>query len=129
MLLDIPFDSNEARQLNRDIFETMYFAALTESNLLAQEKGYYPSYLGSQFSQGIYQFDYWDVKPSNRWDWVDLEEKRIRYGFRNSMLLAVMPTKSTAHLFGYNEGIGKTFFYILFIIFEIRTISQSYVKM
>ncbi len=99
----MPFDSPQAALLNKEIFETMYYAALTESVQLAKEKGHYESYEGSPISKGIYQFHFWNVKPSNRWDWESLDEERKKYGLRNSLLIAPMPTKSTSHILGNNE--------------------------
>jgi ribonucleoside-diphosphate reductase alpha chain len=98
-----PFESEEAKQLNKDIFETIYFAALTESNQLAKEQGKYQSYEGSPISQGVLQFDLWDVKPSNRWDWESLRAEISTHGVRNSLLLAPMPTASTSQILGNNE--------------------------
>jgi ribonucleoside-diphosphate reductase alpha chain len=103
-LLRMPFDSNEARKLNEEIFETIYFAALTASNELAQKLGPYETYEGSPISQGIFQFDMWGVKPkSGRWDWDDLRAKIKESGVRNSLLLAPMPTASTSQILGNNE--------------------------
>ena len=96
MLLRFAFDSPEAKQLNKDIFETIYFAALTESCALAKAEGKYSSFEGSPISQGIFQFDMWGVKPSSRWDWSDLKAKIAKYGVRNSLLVAPMPTASTS---------------------------------
>jgi ribonucleoside-diphosphate reductase alpha subunit len=98
-----PFESDEARKLNRDIFETIYFAALTESCAQAEEHGHYESYPGSPVSQGLLQFDMWGETPSNRWDWSGLREKIARFGVRNSLLLAPMPTASTSQILGNNE--------------------------
>jgi ribonucleoside-diphosphate reductase alpha chain len=83
------FDSENARKLNRDIFETIYYAALTESIQLAKERGHYESYQGSPISKGIYQFDMWGVSPSSRWDWKTLEQNRKLYGIRNSLLICL----------------------------------------
>lgn len=99
----MPFESPEARQLNRDIFETIYFAALTESNILASEDGTYPTYSGSPVSNGILQFDMWGVEPSPRLGWSDLRCKIAQYGVRNSLLIAPMPTASTSQILGNNE--------------------------
>lgn len=93
MMMGIAFDSPEAKKLNKEIFETMYYAALSESVQLAKEKGHYLTYPGSPISKGIYQFDMWGVKPSDRWDWKTLEKERQKYGIRNSLLIAPMPTK------------------------------------
>ncbi|MEM1319500.1 MAG: ribonucleoside-diphosphate reductase subunit alpha [Bacteroidota bacterium] len=98
-----PFDSPEARKLNRDIFETIYFAALTESCEIAAKEGTYESYEGSPASQGELQYDMWGVQPSDRWDWDGLKKKIKKQGLRNSLLLAPMPTASTSQILGNNE--------------------------
>ncbi|MEJ6754944.1 MAG: ribonucleoside-diphosphate reductase subunit alpha [Flavobacteriales bacterium] len=103
ILMRQAFESEEARQLNKDIFETIYYAALTASKDLAIEKGTYESYKGSPVSQGILQFDMWNVKPSDRWEWDLLREEIQKNGVRNSLLLAPMPTASTAQILGNNE--------------------------
>lgn len=103
ILMRQPFDSPEAKQLNKDIFETIYFAALTESNALAEKDGTYQSYPGSPASKGELQYDMWGVEPSNRWDWADLKKKIKKNGLRNSLLLAPMPTASTSQILGNNE--------------------------
>lgn len=103
-MLKIPFDSPEAAQLNRDIFETIYFGACTASCQLAQEEGHYQSYPGSPASQGQLQYDLWGVTPSKRWDWVSLKSEIAKYGLRNSLLVAPMPTASTAQILGNNES-------------------------
>jgi ribonucleoside-diphosphate reductase alpha chain len=103
ILMRQAFESEEARQLNKDIFETIYYAALTASKDLAIEKGPYESYKGSPVSQGILQFDMWSVKPSDRWEWDLLREEIKKNGVRNSLLLAPMPTASTAQILGNNE--------------------------
>jgi ribonucleoside-diphosphate reductase alpha chain len=103
ILLRYPFESAEARQLNRDIFETIYYAALTASKDLAKEHGPYETYEGSPVSEGILQFDMWGEKPTNRWEWDVLREEIAKYGVRNSLLLAPMPTASTAQILGNNE--------------------------
>lgn len=105
VMLRMPFGSEESKKLNIEIFETIYFAALTASNELAQKQGAYDSYEGSPVSQGILQFDMWKVNPSNRWDWKDLRAKIQQYGIRNSLLLAPMPTASTSQILGNNECI------------------------
>lgn len=102
--LMLPFESEEARQLNRDIFETIYFAAVTASKDLAKQLGCYESFRGSPASQGLLQFDLWGVKPSDRWDWESLKKDVSQYGLRNSLLVALMPTASTAQIMGNNEG-------------------------
>jgi ribonucleoside-diphosphate reductase alpha subunit len=103
IMMRMPFDSAEARQLNKDIFETIYFAAMTESAALAEKLGHYESFPGSPLSNGEFQFDMWGVKPSKRWDWTSLREKVQKVGARNSLLLAPMPTASTSQILGNNE--------------------------
>ena len=104
-MLKIPFDSPEARQLNKDIFETIYFGACTASCDLAAELGPYDTYEGCPVSQGKLQFDLWEnVTPSDRWDWAGLKEKIAQHGMRNSLLVAPMPTASTAQILGNNES-------------------------
>lgn len=99
----MPFDSTEAQQLNKDIFETIYFAALTASNDIAEKLGSYESYAGSPVSKGILQPDMWGVTPSDRWDWAGLRAKIALHGVRNSLLVAPMPTASTSQILGNNE--------------------------
>jgi ribonucleoside-diphosphate reductase alpha chain len=99
------FESQDAKNLNREIFETIYFAAMTESSNLAEKEGVYETFEGSPISQGIFQFDMWNVKPSDRWDWESLRKKVIEKGVRNSLLLAPMPTASTSQILGNNECI------------------------
>merc|ERR1719473_1549206 len=100
-----PFESDAARQLNTDIFETMYFAACEASCELARVDGPYETYAGSPAGQGKLQFDLWGVTPkSGRWDWAGLKEKIAVHGLRNSLLLAPMPTASTAQILGNNES-------------------------
>ncbi|WP_408096069.1 ribonucleoside-diphosphate reductase subunit alpha [Peredibacter sp. HCB2-198] len=99
------FDSAAARELNKQIFETIYFAALSASADLAKEHGHYDSYEGSPISKGILQHDMWGVTPSNRWDWTTLRAKIKQYGVRNSLLMAPMPTASTSQILGNNECI------------------------
>lgn len=104
MMLKIPFDSEKAKQLNKDIFETIYFGACTASCELAKEEGPYETYEGSPASQGILQYDMWGVTPSDRWDWKGLKENIAENGMRNSLLMAPMPTASTAQILGNNES-------------------------
>jgi len=104
ILMRHPFDSDEAQQLNRDIFETIYYASLKESCELAKQHGPYDSYAGSPVSKGVLQFDMWNVTPSDRWDWASLREEIRQFGVRNSLLLAPMPTASTAQILGNNES-------------------------
>ncbi|MBL7783015.1 MAG: ribonucleoside-diphosphate reductase subunit alpha, partial [Saprospiraceae bacterium] len=103
ILLGMPFDSDEAKQLNRDIFETIYYAAVTESANLAEKLGAYQSFAGSPMSKGMFQFDLWGVQPSDRWDWNSLRERVKKVGLRNSLLVAPMPTASTSQILGNNE--------------------------
>jgi ribonucleoside-diphosphate reductase alpha subunit len=102
-MLDLPFDSPEARQLNVQIFETMYHGAVTESVQLAKEKGAYKTFPGSPASEGRLQFDLWGHAPSDRYDWAALKADVRLHGMRNSLLLAPMPTASTSQILGYNE--------------------------
>ena len=145
-LLDIPFHSDEAKQINKDIFETIYHASLEKSNEIAYHRyivakdnlvlknrntnayfdnmgvniqghtfiykelqlpndvcGSYSSFMGSPASQGILQFDMWNVCPSERYDWENLKTNIVKYGLRNSLLVAPMPTASTSQILGYNE--------------------------
>ncbi|MDD2984234.1 MAG: ribonucleoside-diphosphate reductase subunit alpha [Crocinitomicaceae bacterium] len=103
IMLGYPFESEEARQLNRDIFETIYYASMTASKDLAKVEGPYQSFEGSPISKGVFQFDMWNVTPSNRWEWDVLREEVKQHGVRNSLLLAPMPTASTAQILGNNE--------------------------
>ena len=96
-------ESEEAQELNKDIFETIYYAALTCSCELAAVEGAYESYEGSPVSKGILQYDMWGVTPTGRWDWAALKGKIAAHGVRNSLLLAPMPTASTAQILGNNE--------------------------
>ncbi|MBV8327370.1 ribonucleoside-diphosphate reductase subunit alpha [Chryseobacterium sp.] len=101
--LRLPFESEEARQLNKDIFETVYFAAMEASMQLAKEYGTYESFQGSPLSEGRFQFDLWNVIPSDRWNWEILRQQVMQYGVRNSLLVAPMPTASTSQILGNNE--------------------------
>lgn len=101
--MDYPFESQEARDLNKAVFETMYFAAMTASKDQAIAFGSYETYAGSPVSQGVFQYDMWGVTPSDRWDWKSLKEEVKKHGVRNSLLLAPMPTASTAQILGNNE--------------------------
>jgi ribonucleoside-diphosphate reductase alpha subunit len=103
-LLKLPFDCPSARQLNKDIFETIYFAACTASCDLAERDGPYESWEGSPASKGQLQFDLWGVTPSSRWDWPTLKARIAKHGMRNSLLVAPMPTASTAQILGNNES-------------------------
>jgi len=103
ILMRFPFESEDARRLNSEIFETIYFAALSASKDLAKTDGAYETYAGSPISKGIFQHDMWHVTPSKRWEWDILREEILKYGVRNSLLLAPMPTASTSQILGNNE--------------------------
>lgn len=118
VLMDLPFHSDEAKEVNKLIFETIYHAALEKSNELAidmknyyncddteefQYIGAYETFYGSPASKGILQFDMWNVKPSNRYVWTLLKESIVAHGLRNSLLVAPMPTASTSQILGFNE--------------------------
>ncbi len=103
MKMRMPFDSDDAKQLNKDIFETIYFASITESCLMAKEEGAYQTYEGSPASKGELQYDLWGVEPSDRWDWKSLKADIKSHGLRNSLLVAPMPTASTSQIMGNNE--------------------------
>ncbi|CAI1954388.1 hypothetical protein SEUBUCD646_0E01580 [Saccharomyces eubayanus] len=103
MLLRLPFDSEEARLLNIQIFETIYHASMEASCELAQRDGPYETFKGSPASQGILQFDMWDQKPYGMWDWDTLRNNIMEHGIRNSLTMAPMPTASTSQILGYNE--------------------------
>ncbi|QIX61359.1 ribonucleoside-diphosphate reductase subunit alpha [Hymenobacter sp. BT18] len=103
--LRMPFESDEAAGLNKDVFETIYFAAMTASKDLAIKDGHYETFPGSPLSKGQFQFDLWGVTPnSGRWDWESLRQEVIKHGARNSLLVAPMPTASTAQILGNNES-------------------------
>lgn len=104
ILLRMPFDSEEARRLNEDIFETIYFAAMEASMEQSKIHGPYETFKGSPVSKGIFQFDMWGVTPkSGRWDWENLKREVKQHGVRNSLLVAPMPTASTSQILGNNE--------------------------
>ncbi len=103
-IMRYPFESPEAKQLNKDIFETIYFGACEASCELAEKLGHYETYPGCPASEGRLQFDMWGVTPSNRWDWSTLKSKIAQFGMRNSLLMAPMPTASTAQILGNNES-------------------------
>uniref|UniRef100_A0A8C1IWK7 Ribonucleoside-diphosphate reductase n=1 Tax=Cyprinus carpio TaxID=7962 RepID=A0A8C1IWK7_CYPCA len=105
ILMRFPFESAEAQLLNTQIFETIYYAALESSCELAAECGPYETYAGSPVSKGILQYDMWEKTPTDLWDWAALKEKIAKHGVRNSLLLAPMPTASTAQILGNNESI------------------------
>jgi ribonucleoside-diphosphate reductase alpha chain len=104
ILLRLPFESDEAKRLNKDIFETIYFASMTASHDLAVKNGPYETFKGSPLSKGQFQFDLWNVTPdSGRWDWNALRKKVVKDGVYNSLLVAPMPTASTSQILGNNE--------------------------
>lgn len=103
ILLRLPFESELAKMLNKNIFETIYFAAMTASKDLAKEQGAYQTFAGSPVSKGIFQFDMWGIIPTDQWDWASLKEEVKQFGVRNSLLVAPMPTASTSQIFGNNE--------------------------
>lgn len=102
-MMKIPYDSEEAKQLDRDIFETIYYGAMRASVDLAEKEGHYKSFKGSPLSRGDFQFDLWDESPSGRYDWDELRKRVMKHGARNSLLLAPMPTASTSQILGNNE--------------------------
>ena len=123
ILMDMTFESEEAKQLNKDIFETIYHASLEESCELAKKDGHYTSFIGSPASEGILQFDLWNVTPSDRYDWKTLKYKIKEFGLRNSLLLAPMPTASTSQILGYNECIEP----ITSNIYSRRTLAGEFI--
>ncbi|XP_041985241.1 ribonucleoside-diphosphate reductase large subunit [Aricia agestis] len=104
VLMRLPYESEKAMLLNQQIFETIYYGALEASCELAEKDGVYSSYEGSPASQGILQYDMWDKTPTDLWNWAELKEKIAKHGLRNSLLLAPMPTASTAQILGNNES-------------------------
>jgi ribonucleoside-diphosphate reductase alpha chain len=107
IMLRLPFTSDEAKKLNQEIFETLYFAAVTASMELAKEEGPYSSFKGSPMSQGEFQYNLWGMKDeelSGRWDWASLRKEVMEHGVRNSLLVAPMPTASTSQILGNNEA-------------------------
>ncbi|MFQ3173048.1 MAG: ribonucleoside-diphosphate reductase alpha chain [Flavobacterium sp.] len=107
IMLRLPFTSDAAKKLNQEIFETLYFAAVTASMELAQEEGPYSSFEGSPMSQGEFQYNLWGMKDeelSGRWDWASLRKEVMEHGVRNSLLVAPMPTASTSQILGNNEA-------------------------
>jgi ribonucleoside-diphosphate reductase alpha chain len=107
ILMRLPFTSDEAKQMNQEIFETLYFAAVTASMEMAKEEGPYSSFKGSPISQGEFQYNLWGLKDSDlsgRWDWESLRKEVVEHGVRNSLLVAPMPTASTSQILGNNEA-------------------------
>jgi len=103
ILLRLPFESEQAKQLNKNIFETIYFASLTASKDLAKIEGPYETFKGSPLSKGKFQFDLWDVNATENWNWEELRKEVMEFGVRNSLLVAPMPTASTSQILGNNE--------------------------
>lgn len=103
MALKMPFDSPEAKELNTKIFETIYHGACEASCEMAKTDGPYETWMGSPAQQGQLQFDLWGVTPTDLWDWNTLKENISKYGMRNSLLTAPMPTASTSQMLGFNE--------------------------
>jgi ribonucleoside-diphosphate reductase alpha subunit len=124
MLLNIPFCSDEAKLINKHIFETIYHAALESSCEIAMKEGVYETFRGSPASQGILQFDLWGIDPTNtRYDWTALKASIKIHGLRNSLLLAPMPTASTSQILGFNECIEP----ITSNIYNRRTIAGEFI--
>jgi len=123
MMMNYCFDSDEARQLNKNIFETIYHAALECSCELAATHGAYVTFVGSPAYKGELQFDLWGVKPSDRYDWTDLKAKIQKVGLRNSLLIAPMPTASTSQILGFNECIEP----ITSNIYNRRTLAGEFI--
>jgi len=126
MMMNIPFHSEEAKLINRQIFETIYHGALEKSCELARKEGPYETFDGSPASQGILQFDLWGVNPNEqeqRYDWDDLKEKIKMFGLRNSLLVAPMPTASTSQILGFNECIEP----ITSNIYNRRTLAGEFI--
>jgi len=118
-----PFDSEEAKQLNKDIFEALYFGALSASNEEAIDSYKYSTFDGSPLSQGLFQFDLWGIKPSEKYDWETLRKSIIMHGVKNSTLIALMPTASTSQILGNNECFEP----ITSNIYTRRTIAGDFV--
>ena len=107
IMLRLPFTSDEAKKLNQEIFETMYFAAVTSSMEIAKAKEPYSTFKGSPMSEGEFQFNMWGIKDdelSGNWDWAKLRKQVMKHGVRNSLLVAPMPTASTSQILGNNEA-------------------------
>jgi ribonucleoside-diphosphate reductase alpha chain len=107
IMLRMPFTSDEAKTLNQEIFETLYFAAVTASMEMAKEEGPYSTFEGSPMSKGEFQYNMWGMKDeelSGRWDWSSLRKEVMEHGVRNSLLVAPMPTASTSQILGNNEA-------------------------
>jgi len=124
MIMNLPFASDEAKLINRHIFETIYHGALEESCELARLHGSYESFAGSPASEGNLQFDLWNTAQSNdRYDWTELKARICKHGLRNSLLLAPMPTASTSQILGFNECIEP----ITSNIYSRRTMAGEFI--
>jgi ribonucleoside-diphosphate reductase alpha subunit len=124
MVLGLPFASEEARELNRQIFETIYHAAVKESCAIARVEGAYETFVGSPASKGRLQFDLWNIDPGQtRYDWAALKSDIMKYGMRNSLLVAPMPTASTSQILGFNECIEP----ITSNIYSRRTLAGEFI--
>lgn len=123
ILMRFAFDSPEARKLNKEIFETIYYAALVESCAIASKDGAYQTFPGSPASKGELQYDMWGVEPSDRWNWSELKANISQHGLRNSLLVAPMPTASTSQILGNNECIEP----YTSNIYTRRTLSGEYI--
>jgi ribonucleoside-diphosphate reductase alpha chain len=124
LMLKLSFSCEEAKTINKYIFETIYHAALEESCLMSQEDGHYETFPGSPASNGLLQFDMWNVQPGNtRYDWDELKERIKLHGLRNSLLVAPMPTASTSQILGYNECIEP----ITSNIYSRRTLAGEFI--
>jgi ribonucleoside-diphosphate reductase alpha chain len=123
MLMKMPYDSNEALELNKLIFETIYYYACVASHKLAQKYGPYEKYEGSPISKGLFQFDLWGIEPTNRYNWDELRENIKCDGIRNSTLIALMPTASTSQILGNNECMEP----ITSNIYSRRTLAGDFV--
>ena len=108
ILMRFPFESDEAQKLNKQIFETIYYGAMEASCELAEKLGPYETYEGSPVSKGVFQHDMWNVTPTDLHNWNDLKARVLKHGVRNSLLLAPMPTASTAQI------LGKLVFHAIF---------------
>lgn len=123
MALHMPFDSPEAKVLNKQIFETIYHAAAEQSSELAAVEGTYETYQGSPASQGLLQYDLWDVTPTDLWDWSSLKAKIAEHGLRNSLLCAPMPTASTSQMLGNNECFEPYTRYVFFALVLMKSLT------
>jgi ribonucleoside-diphosphate reductase alpha chain len=121
--MGFPFYSDDAKDLNRKIFETIYHAAVEQSIELAKTLGAYETFAGSPASKGILQFDMWSVEPSDRYDWQQIKVDLQKYGMRNSLLVAPMPTASTSQILGFNECIEP----ITSNIYSRRTLAGEFI--